>query len=273
MECAQLQIGSGVELYGIPFHLCRSMSATVFVYTREGFAISADGRCTLLDGTVFSDEQVKIFPAAAPRITSAYALTGQIGSAFHDLTVQAGKIVTALSAVSISGGYEYANALARGLKRYLGECIRDGVIDALSLATRPGLDGFARLVMVGYYDEEPFFCTINLAHSQEGKTLLRPVSHPVVPGTAALEGSNRILALIKSRDPRVWDRATMDRIPEDALEQGVCFTRALIAAQCNQVANALDPDRCGRIGGHVHTATVTPDGFRWITPPKDSAPG
>jgi hypothetical protein len=246
------------------------MSATVFVYTREGFVISADGRCTLFNGTVFSDEQVKIFVATAPRLTSAYALTGQIGSAFHDLTIEAVKISATLSSKSISGGYEYANALARGLKRYLGECMRDGVINASHLVSRPGLEGFARLVMVGYYSEEPFFCTINLTRSQEGKTLLRPVSHPVIPGTAALEGSNRILTLIKARDPRVWDQATMDRIPEGTLAQGARFTQAIIAAQCDETAHKLDPDRCGRIGGHIHTASVTPGGFSWIVPPVDS---
>jgi len=262
-----LQIGLGVELYGVPYHLCRSMSATVFVYTREGFVISADGRCTSFDGTIFSDEQVKIFAASAPRLTSAYALTGQIGSAFHDLTIRAQELTTALSGRAISGGYEYANALARGLQRYLGECIRDGVLDASFLGIRPRLDGFARLVMVGYYDKEPFFCTINLTRSQEGKILLRPVSHPVIPGTAALEGSDRILTLIKARDPRVWDRTTMDKIPEDTLTRGVRFTEAVIAAQCNQVANTLDPERCSRIGGHIHTASVAPSGFSWISPP------
>jgi len=247
------------------------MSATVFVYTREGFVISADGRCTLFDGTVFSDEQTKIFVAAAPRLTAAYALTGQIGSRFHDLTMEAGKISTALSTLSPLGGYEYANALARGLKRYIGECIRDGVIDASYLATRRlGVDGFARLVMVGYCDEEPFFCTINLLRSPEGKTLLRPVTHPAVPGTAALEGSDRILTLIKGHDPRVWDRATMDRIPEDTLGQGSRFTQAVIAAQCSDVARMIDPGRTSRIGGHIHTASVTPAGFSWITPPVDS---
>jgi hypothetical protein len=86
MECARLQIGYGVELYGVSYLFFRSMCSTPFVYTREGFVISADGRCTLMDGTVDSDTEIKIFDLSANRLIAFYAITGHIGSAFHDLT-------------------------------------------------------------------------------------------------------------------------------------------------------------------------------------------
>jgi hypothetical protein len=51
-------------------------------------------------------------------------------------------------------------------------------------------------VVAGYHDHEPFFCTVNFARSEGGKTLLQPVAHPVYPGTAVAEGSDTIQKLI-----------------------------------------------------------------------------
>jgi hypothetical protein len=243
------------------------MSSTAFVYTHEGFVISADGRSTLADGTITSDSETKIFELRGQRSVTAYSLTGHIGSAFHDLTVEAQKIAADLSAKRIPGGYECANALARGLKRYIGECVRDGLIEDSWLRLRQRADGFARLVVAGYHDHEPFFCTVNFARSEGGKTLLQPVAHPVYPGTAVAEGSDTIQKLIKLRHPMFQERQELMHVPEDTLTEGVRFTRSLIEAMCDDQARRIDPERCKRIGGHIHTASVTPSGFSWVVPP------
>jgi hypothetical protein len=32
-------------------------------------------------------------------------------------------------------------------------------------------------------------------------------------------------------------------------------------------AREIDKKTCAHIGGHIHIATITPDGFQWVIPP------
>ena len=45
--------------------------------------------------------------------------------------------------------------------------------------------------------------------------------------------------------------------------------RLVVEAHCDPVAAELDP-LCKGIGGHVHVAELTPEGFKWIIAPKQS---
>ena len=68
--------------------------------------------------------------------------------------------------------------------------------------------------------------------------------------------------------------AARDRHPEirvslaDAVEAG----RNYIEACSSPIARELDNESCRGIGGHIHIATITRDGFSWIAAPKGFRP-
>ena len=74
--------------------------------------------------------------------------------------------------------------------------------------------------------------------------------------------------LVVAGDPRF--AKYRDRIMVDlryaTLRTATEFAEAVIASQSDDFAHQVDPDST-RIGGHIHIAAVTPDGFRWIIPP------
>lgn len=47
---------------------------------------------------------------------------------------------------------------------------------------------------------------------------------------------------------------------------GADMARAYIAACANSKGRKIDVE-CAAIGGRVHVAEITPDGFKWIDPP------
>jgi hypothetical protein len=55
----------------------------------------------------------------------------------------------------------------------------------------------------------------------------------------------------------------------DITEEEFRVAGAIIAAQCDPSAVMLDREHCASIGGHIHIAEITTNGFAWRIPPED----
>jgi hypothetical protein len=51
------------------------------------------------------------------------------------------------------------------------------------------------------------------------------------------------------------------------LREAERYVKGYIEACSSAKALEMDPEICKKIGGHIHIAEITPDGFRWRVPP------
>jgi hypothetical protein len=255
------------------------MSASVFVYTKDGFIIGSDGRSTLGHDSpeVESDEHTKIFRAQSHELEAAYVLNGLVGQrqSPFDLIADAQTQVAALSLRRFDDVYYYATTLSRFLKRRIGEARRDGLIARFPENPRLGplLEGLiATLFLVGYSRGYPFFMKAEFIHRNQEKlhVQLQQMGN-LRHGDAVSFGCESVMTLIEARDQRFskyLDRININ-LRTASFDEAVSFVEAVIASQSDDVAREVAPESLS-IGGHTHIATVAPQGFRWIIPPKSS---
>lgn len=254
------------------------MSAAVLVYTQEGFVIGSDGRspnghdCDRLE--IETDEDVKIFPARAQGIEFAYVITGHVRRGAYHLVSEAACQAEKLSLRQFTGGYEYVSVLSRNLKSYIGEAKRDGLLPESSRhgAVRNEDRGLmASIFMLGYARSRPCWLNSHFYHRNQEAISFRMETSSLAPGHVMSFGSGRIPELIVAGDPRFAkyrDQIIVD-LRYATLRTATEFAEAVIASQSDDIAHQVDPDST-RIGGHMHIAAVTPDGFGWIVPPKET---
>jgi hypothetical protein len=53
------------------------------------------------------------------------------------------------------------------------------------------------------------------------------------------------------------------------LSEGVHIAHKYYIQGCCDPSVQSDPDKYSNIGGYIHIATITVEGFRWVIPPRD----
>jgi hypothetical protein len=127
----------------------------------------------------------------------------------------------------------------------------------------------ATLFVVGYAHGRPCWITTHFHQRNQEELFTRTNTAHLRPGFAESFGSDKIAKLIEGGDPRFAqyrDRILIN-LETATLETARDFAEAVISSQSDKLAHEADTDSIG-IGGHTHIAAVTPDGFRWLVPPK-----
>jgi hypothetical protein len=235
------------------------MTAIVSVYTPEGFVIGADGRLLNPEGTIESDDTQKIFECSAVNVVAAGAWSGctRFGDSASqfDLKTRTREIAESISIEEFETLFDYAIAIAFDIEKRFLRWLREssGSID-------PKITELARMLLVGYVDGSPQSAEIHLS-ARQGVWQAPGLCSPTDSLSSDLNSFSGKQAIVASM------RSTGEISPCMRLTDGERQIRAYI-----ERCAGLSDEAGNSIGGHIHIAAVTPDGVRWLIPPR-SYPG
>jgi hypothetical protein len=267
----------------------RAMTAIVRTLTPQGFALVADGRCSNSENyAVISDEVQKIFPVTCPVGVFALCFSGADGFTSLDSGEQlklpqlAMRCATSLEGRKCANAVGYAHRLSRcineGIKEFsLGGSIHSGTSAQPNLADEFG-DTICRIALVGIENipNGKKASAVDLRFYHVNGVLRDPEVKPETPlligGYIGYSPSQIVGHLVCNR-PKEDERLSAYRRPmkepdEVTLQDAIEGATAFILAHSDPEAIEID-DKCRAVGGHIHSATITPDeGFQWVTAPK-----
>lgn len=280
MENKILWYGSSPNLGAWPSDnaLCEGneMTAISALYDppNQRFVIAADGRCNALTTSglmiVASDTQQKIFHTHAKHLTVMYALTGISKSAdlSFDVMIEATKHIRSLSMRDFSSAYKFIEAFSAKMEKSIEGATKKGAFPPIpeqSESTEVGR--VFRLYLLGFYRKKPFGTQARFYVDKETKKAsTRRHDFNLSTFDLCCSGSERIAEMIYGNavvDSRIGHyKHSSNASPLEA-------ATSYIKACSDPRASEIDPD-CKGIGGHLHAAESTHDGFRWLIPPVTS---
>jgi len=251
------------------------MTAISMMYTAgKRFVIAADGRCKS-DAESASkegetEEAQKIFPFETDNIKMAWAMAGMSSTedGRFDLVAESKKQMEALVISRLSNGHQYVKGFCARLKRAIVKARLDGRITKFPKTEHLEPEEKGRIVRVfflGYFRGLPFWAEAKFYHHKETDSIERRINDSDFSQPLMAIGPDVIADMMyrsgATVDPRL---ATYKRdIRDGDLEYVSSYIRA-----CSDPA-AVEIDSCCKyIGGHIHAAEITPDGFRWLIEPK-----
>jgi hypothetical protein len=236
-------------------------TAIVSAYTPKGFVIGADGlRREGRTGAVVSESVTKIFSAKAHSSVSAYAwagvtsLFGPGGESCFDLLGESAVVERIMASFPTGSFIEYVSCFMEMVYERLlvtngGDKLTGG-LDQL-----PEGEQIARTVFVSYFMGVPWRATFEIFRRNDVLGGVRLMELRPAPGDfQVFSGSNMIFNRFRPRLRR-----------PDTLEEAIALVRDYIQS-C--IDNRGHDKECEDIGGHIHIAALTPDGFRWVIAPR-----
>jgi hypothetical protein len=230
------------------------MTAIVAVHTPEGYILAADGR--QMHGTSLDDETVKLFHSSAHNSTVAWGCYGAVGLPFSGLdSFDLAEVSVAASKQMEHRDYssleEYAMEMATAVYAVLSiYCLKHSAIMCFPEEVFPGL------AFVGYVNGKAELAHVEIRH--RCGQWFPPSAAPLfirTSGLAIAAGSEAVY--------RALEKGEMLNPPK-TLEEGAELARSYIQT-C--IENNETCDECEGIGGKIHIAAVTPDGFAWKIKP------
>lgn len=265
------------------------MTAIGVVGTPDGFIVAADGRMRLDDEarktataemlSAESDYRQKIFQIAESQKNLVYAVTGHVIDPHgFDLLKIIRAQVTRLAHRRFSDCHEYIKTLSEKINEEINAAADSGLLERLP-EINPVEWGkawkIARIVFAGYFEKMPSLFLVEFFHYSGKESELR-VS-PFDSQFCLLFGSDVIvremyqkngLAVPKSRFAQYFKQIGAGASLDDAQE----YATGYIKACSSPLALQLDKAGCECIGGHIHVAEITTNGFKWRIPPVESVP-
>jgi hypothetical protein len=240
------------------------MTAIIRIYLgpMEGFVTVADGRMTAEDRrTVISDSTQKIFPLVCADAALALSLIG--GTELDGIDAKQ-LIVSAVDGVThlhVGGLQTLANLLINPLIAAVGG--RQMSPDAGQLdEEKPGRT-LLEVLVDGYVRDYPVMATIRVYHVDGQIQPPGIVSfHLFDPGVPLIYGPEGLTRHLYLGSTPVISRYVRP-LPISDRGAAIDLAQAYIDACSDEELMALD-EKCIGVGGHVHAATVTKEGFRWI---------
>lgn len=233
-------------------------TAIVSIRTDEGFVIGADGLRKDLDGSVVTETAQKIFTFRRGHLSLLYSWSGSTtlirpdGVSFDFLAVTKSTLSTA-NLYSVDSFSQFAAWFAAAIYAQLRFSF--GLTFRPSSATTE----VARLLFVGYFRDKAYKAQffVPLVNS----TILEPVVEEIgecFPGDLViLSGSKWVFEEFFANKPILSE---IDKTPK-----ALTFINKYIQTCIDH----QDKDReCSNIGGHIHIAALTPDGFQWVVEPQ-----
>jgi len=254
-------------------------TAIALTYTREGFAIAADGR-ERDGGKVITDSCQKIFLISDQNLALAYAFCGRVGwecdggKTTVDLRPNIHNVLAQGSPVRHTNLLSYTTEFSEGVYGILRQLQSEQKLDPLPMKPldRQG-DAYVIFTMfvAGYVHGKPAWNFVPFMH--QNQQLLKPAVKADYPlqKQPAIYGPKEISdRLFKYPDPKLsaYRVQRFHQEKEPALVDGIEAMKNYIRACCDPEIAKLDPEMCAGVGGHIQIATVTPEkGFSWIINP------
>jgi hypothetical protein len=257
------------------------MTAISWMYIQSGFAFAADGRSRWNDGATATDAirqqendlEQKIFPAEYQTQRIVYAVTGAVynGDKTFNLITEVDKTAKLLAAEQFFDFGEYIDAFALQIKNAIGQAKTDGRIPSYDPA--PFMDDpiekltIARILVAAYFRNQPGVAIVRFFHNFQ--VITHPETHIETPPKNNFNIGSRVIfrELFQEKKDSRFDKYRKNVALNGSLHNATEAVRLIIEAQCDPVAAGLDP-LCKGIGGHIHVAKLTRNGFHWIIPPK-----
>jgi hypothetical protein len=227
------------------------MTVVAAVPSPEGFALGADGRQFLTNPPRSTDCAQKIFPTPFVNGTGfAFACAGATAFGFAsgncmDFTGITQRVMSELpDDAYLDCPEDYFGRVAR---RIFCELPPD-----VGLGGQPEAD----VLFTGYLNGKPLWAHIRFPHDKAG--FLPPIVKSLTCspiGFKVLAGSNAILDDMLASQ-RIFQPSNLS----DAAEMVRLYAQTCVDS------NKTVPD-CKNFGGHVHVASITPDGFSWEIAP------
>jgi len=251
-------------------HRFSGMTAIAMVYTSSGFVVAADGRSrsTTLDENneqiIASETEQKIYEGRYGAVPIAWAASGNVLNEDRSFNLfdAAGIAFSAANKSFHQDFHAWFRFVAFHIRKTVTEAIDSGTLPALRDNEAFAEDSderltFARLFVAGFVIEgSPAFAMVRLHH--RNGVLREP--HINVQTPEYLFSGSEIAVYYKKSDPRF---APYFHPLGPSLSDGLAHATGYIRACCDPLARKLDP-LCKGIGGHIHAASVTTEGFRWF---------
>jgi hypothetical protein len=126
----------------------------------------------------------------------------------------------------------------------------------------------ARLLFAGFFRKEMSWIAAQFKHDQ-GRVKLEVDRYPITPGNMVVLGPPKMWDLFRANDAR-FAEYIKPLGPNSMLEEGRDCAKGFIDMCKSPLAAEIEP-LCRNVGGHVHVAAVTPDGFRWLIEPENTS--
>jgi hypothetical protein len=231
------------------------------IYVDAGFTVAADGRELHTEtGSVSSNSEQKIFGLhhRSGHLACAVTGTGRIGENYR-LSQELPKLAAGLEGLEALSVGEYAERLGNGLKQSIDKRF-SWVKKSVTI----------NLLLDGYIDGEPGRAKVTIVCGSTPVAVMVEESPNLFPGMAIGFGSKLIHSLLFAETLQhetlrpYW---TVCRQEVRTLDQAEAVAHAIVEAQCDERVAVLDHEHCSSIGGHIHIAEITANGFKWRTPP------
>jgi hypothetical protein len=235
----------------------RPMTAIACAYTPEGFVIAADGlRVDPNTGRDVTTIAQKIFPVAHVDFHGAYAWAGATNLFSPDrapfvVVDETVKAINELSEFTTRSATEYITRIGSGIYDRLVAYNRGARINS-NLLTKDG--ELFRGIFVGYIDSRAWL--IQIGFPVRCDALLPPVVDRVCESPHEF--------CVFSGSELVWNDVQSFMSEPSSTGEAANLVRGYIQA-CSAKRNAYGD--CKNVGGHIHIAVVTPNGFHWDVPP------
>jgi len=243
------------------------MTAIVSAYTPQGFVIAADGLRRGSAGCVISNTARKIFQVERGQLSLAFAWTGATslyasnGEVIFDFIEQSKSAIDALMNVQmdeVCGPFRYVsaflNTMYESFERCNGGSTLSGETDGLPR------EEIARAVFVGYSYGVPYRAKVSFP--RQGCAVLKPCLMELIQSPYDFDTFSGSIATNALFAPRL-------KYAPASIETAAALVRDYVQL-C--IDNPTHDEECEKIGGHIHIAAVTPEGFQWLIPPEPDTP-
>ncbi len=250
----------------------------------EGFAVAADGqKSNVRNPSSTTYDNQKIFKIDEPGRKLAYSVAGIIDLSPDDesddivfeLLPALAQSVLKQASYRSKTLFDYCRKVAAPINSQLAALKRAGTIRHYPVRPSPMPergDTIVRVYFDGYYDGIESRVSVRFYHEDQKLSFPPDIAREsVTPGGPITFGSVVVSHLLfdsqNKNDKRLarfrknWDTATLAGAVE------IC--ESYIQACSSEEGRDLDKEVCSRIGGELHSASITPQlGFQWIKRPK-----
>lgn len=231
------------------------MTAIASAFTSEGFVIGADGRQLDRDKKIFSESSQKIFNFKSRQVEVVYAWCGETS-----VINQSKEILYDLYAITRTTLNSAVQIAPRQFPSFIQQCcagLYEGIIKSpiVRQITNPDStpESKARMLLNGYFDGQPFMAEFHVRETDRIRVQ-----------------AERVLMPIPTPTRNLFNGCTQqNKKYESVLPTTTLEALKLVSNYIQECIDNSDAD-CFGIGGHLHIAHLTPDGFYWVDAPKKS---
>lgn len=231
------------------------MTAVASIFTPDGFVVGADGRRKEFGGRIQSDSRQKIFFFETSNARGAFTWVGCTEVCDSISTFDFKDASYSILGEIKAKKFESLSELITEFSLHLFDRLREWIDDSKGRFEYPDNPEWARLQMVGYVAGVPDV-TRAVFPFEDGA--------PGIPGLAVspigLENSLSVFSGNEAAYIKMKEAGRLQRC------NNLVDAQRLVHDYIEECERSL-PDESNSIGGHIHTAAVTPSTSSWLIAP------